>query len=196
MPDAGERHDPCAGDLGGEGSAMLNGEHRVGGAVQDQGGGGDLFEPGVGRCVVVEDEVVGHRGSHVPGSIHLLGCEQQVAWLVEPQASRIWPFGLDPIGHHCVPVVPVGFGCGVGERGHHLLTRRWQFTIVVGRDRGAGGGQAQRAHPPGVFEGNALRDAAAHRQPHQVCAFHPQGIQDSQRVGAQIVGGVRRSSGR
>lgn len=117
---------------------MLEGEHRVGGAVQDQGGGGDLVEPGAGRGVVVEDEVVGHRGGHVPGSIDLLGGELSGERLVEPEASRVRPFSLDPIGHHCVPVGPVGLGSGVSERGHHLWTRRWELTIVLGRDGRAG----------------------------------------------------------
>jgi hypothetical protein len=118
MPGAGEWDELRVGDLCGEGLAMLDGEHRVGGAVQDQGGGGDLVEPGAGRGVVVEDEVVGHRGSHVPSSVDLLFGELSVARLVEPEA--------------------VGPGFRVGERGHHLWARRWELTIVLGRDGGAG----------------------------------------------------------
>ena len=105
--------------------------------MQDQGGRGDLFEPGIGRGVVGDHEVVADRASHVPGSVHLPGRELLVARLVEPKAARIRPLGVDAIRHHGIPVVPVGFGVGLGERGHHLLTRRWQFTLMVGgRPRG------------------------------------------------------------
>ena len=112
---------------------MLEGEHRVGGAVQDQGGGGDLFEPGASGDVLVEEEVVGHRGSHVPGSIHLLGCELPVARLVESQASGVRPLGVDPISDHCGPVGPVGFGVGIGERRRDLRRRPGQVACVLGR---------------------------------------------------------------
>ena len=51
VSDAGERQQPRSGDLRGEGLAVLDGEHRIGGAVQDQGGGRDLVEPGVGLAL-------------------------------------------------------------------------------------------------------------------------------------------------
>src|SRR3954453_2595896 len=140
------------GNVRGQNLAMLEREHRVGGAVDDERRGSDRRQA-VRRSVAVGYEVVVlHRGE-VARPLEVTEEERTYSGLVEcPLATRQGARVTDQVVDDGLAVRPVGFGRG----DETTELRQWRREVVVAEGCGAGTDQGEREHPVSGVERDLL----------------------------------------